>query len=129
MPMGHEEFPTRLDAVRSVAGWDQIEKLPFTVKAGEFHSSTTPFVWLKDNANPYPIQVCFGGYLAGGVRAEVWKESEGRGKCFQVSVEDLSLSNPQKDREIQKIEKIESLPLSQQVFQKDATQCHSVGGR
>jgi len=70
VPSGHNEFKTRLEAMQEVSDWERIKNLPFTVKAGEFHQSRTPHLWLKE-AGKDPVMVRFGGYMAGGETAQV----------------------------------------------------------
>ena len=120
MPTGHEEFETRLKAAESLEDWQRIEKLPFQVKAGEFHSQRTPYLWLKQPGKK-PRMVKFGGYMAGGVTAQVIGiDGLYSGNEWEVVSED-DLTRPTKeeseqakaavDREWQKREEAKAPPV------------------
>ena len=106
MPMGHNEFKTRLEAAQEVSGMQRIDKLPFTVKAGEFHSQRTPDLWLSEPGQE-PRLVHFGGYMKGGETAQVIDfggrkvkdvpiEELGKGEWETVNADHLSLHKPAK---------------------------------
>lgn len=87
MPSGHEVFKTRLEAAQSVATWERIPRLPFTVKAGEFHQQRTPVLIYRPKGGTEE-KVRFGGYMAGGVTAQVMGDD---GEWKTVSADDLVL--------------------------------------
>lgn len=95
MPLGHNVFKTRLEAAEELSSWERIEKLPFTVKAGEYHQQRTPYLWLKKEGEE-PRLVKFGGYLKGGETATVMDAKDVyNGEWETVTADDLSL--PTKD--------------------------------
>jgi hypothetical protein len=114
MPIGHEEFDTRLDAVRELATWERIDDLPFTVKPGEFHADRTPFLRYTPPDGKQRM-VKFGGYMAGGETAQVMdlEESHITEKWVAVSTDRLALpTKEEKAFAVQLFEKVSQKRIS-----------------